>query len=103
MKSSVKSSYDHMWKELESSLVEFSADNHNEHLPEIKLLCAVVTLAGRDHDDEYFAGDMFIQHCYHLKLHKVFVMSLFKRAWRVEKSGVLWEYTQPLDESNDVD
>ena len=91
-----------MWKAIESELVEFSADQHNEHLPEIKLVCAIMTMGAREHDDKYFEEQRFIDHCYYLKLHSKFVLSLFKRAWRVEKSGVLWEYTNPMKEDDNA-
>ncbi len=101
MKTSSKSSHKHMWEALENELVEFSSDNHNDNLPEIRLLCAVIALAAKEHDDMYLNSEVFLTHCYHLKLHYKFVMSLFKRAWRIEKSGVVWEYTQPLIENDD--
>ncbi len=102
MKSIVKSSYAHMWKELEIKLVDMAADRHMEHLPESKLLCAILVGAAIDHDEEYLNGPVFIDHCYWLKLHTNFVLSLFKRAWRIEKSGVVWEYTPPLVEDDNV-
>ena len=87
-----------MFKELETTLVDLSSDRHNRDMPEINLLCAVITQAGVDHDDDYFSNDNFEQHCYLLKLHKKFVLSLFKRCWRIQSLDGVWEATLPLEE-----
>lgn len=103
MKSTLKSSHEHMWKELHRELVDLSAEKHIQDMPEIKMMCAIIVQAGIDHDETYFIGKQFYYHCYLLKLHQNFVLSLFKRAWRIEKSGVLWEFTPPLLEDSNVD
>ncbi len=100
MKTSVKSSHEHMWKAVHKELVELSADKHNRDMPEINLLCAVIVQAGIDHDNAYLGNFIFNGHCRLLNVHAKFVMSLIKRAWRIERSGVLWEYTPPLLEDD---
>ena len=102
MKTSAKSSHEHMWKELHRELVGLSSDRYMIDLPEIKLLCAVVVQAGIDHDEEYLSRGIFENHCRLLNIHVKFVLSLIKRAWRIEKSGVVWEFTPPLLEDDDV-
>ncbi len=58
--------------------------------------------AGIDHAEDYFESQKFIGHCNLLRLHAKFVLSLFKRCWRIEKSGVVWEFTPPLPEDDDA-
>lgn len=100
MKTLAQKSYELMFKELESTLVDLSSDRHNRDMPEINLLCAIMVEAGVEHDLPYFAQDNFEQHCYLLKLHKKFVLSLFKRCWRIEQSGGIWEATAPINEED---
>ena len=98
MKTLAQRSHELMFKELENTLVDLSSDRHNRDMPEINLMCAVLVQAGIEHDLPYFAHDNFEKHCYLLKLHKKFVLSLFKRCWRIEQSGVVWEATPTLEE-----
>lgn len=91
-----------MWKELQKEIVDFSTEKHAALMPEISLIAALIVQAGVDHDEDYFIRKQFYYHCYLLKMHQKFVLSLIKRAWRIEKSGVVWEYTPPLIEDDDV-
>ncbi len=102
MKTSLQSSYDKMWKALHMELIRLAEEHHgHDAMGEVRFLTAYLIKAGTDHYTEYFVSDLFNKHCNCLGLHKKFVLSLFKRAWRIEKSGVVWEYTQPLDENYD--
>jgi len=100
MKTPHKKSHDKMWHKIQNDLCDISADNFSQDIKEIKLLVAVLVLAGQDRDIEYIKCQRFSDLCYHVKLHRKFVIDAFKRAWRIEDNAVIWSETAELLEED---
>jgi hypothetical protein len=102
MKSQAASSYDRMWSYIEQDLSEIAADRYVEDLPELGLLCAIVTQAGRDGDEAYFKSAQFHHHARLLKIDAIYISILVSRAWNFEKSSAIWAPTPSLEEEWDI-
>ncbi len=100
MKTIAQMSHDRMWHKVHSDLADMSADNFGQDLPEIRLMVAILTLAGEDRDMSYIKSQNFEDLCYNVKLHKAFVQNAFKRAWRIQDSAQVWIPTPELIEED---
>jgi hypothetical protein len=100
MKTLARKSYDRMWYKVRLDLINISSDNFALDMPEINLMVAVLVQAGEDRDYDYILSQGFEDLCYNVKLHKQFVKNTFKRAWRIENSGEVWEPTPELIEED---
>lgn len=93
--------YEKMWHAIQSEIVDIASDRYSEDMPEINLIAAVLIQAGKDHDYAYFKSFKFEHHCFLLNINKDYAIIFVKRAWELEKSGVEWVETMPLDEEWD--
>ncbi len=71
----------HDWDMLQADLYDLVADKLFTDMPEISLRVAVIVMAAKDRDKEYFEGEIFWQDCAELGLNDVWIYALIRKMW----------------------
>lgn len=77
------------WDSLETSLYQFSVEKLGVESDIGRLLVGVIVSGGKENDVEYLESDVFLYHCYLVKLDSDYVLEIFNRMRHAVKYGMI--------------
>lgn len=70
-----------VWERLENGFQELSVKTYHDITDTAKLMIAIILSGGKERDNEYFEGDLFLRHCYLAGLNSDYVRLSVEKAW----------------------